>query len=161
MPRTFSGARSAGLAAGLLVAWSAVAKPVTPDLTPRLRSLLQEEMQAVLGASQSILEAIVIGDHSTVAVKAEQIHSSFILKQSLTKADKRDLKRAVPKRFIRLDRSFHAQSERLAEAARAQDSERELAVFQRMLDACVGCHADYVGDRFPGLGRQRGEAHQE
>lgn len=138
--------------AGALLAGSAAAQPVTPELTPRLRNLLQQEMQAVLDASQSILEAIVSGDHDTVARKAEQVHASFILKQSLTKADKKDLKRAVPKRFIRLDQAFHARSKRLAEAARAEDTEREMAIFQRLLDGCVGCHRDYVTDRFPGLG---------
>ncbi|WP_443081497.1 hypothetical protein [Thiohalorhabdus sp.] len=39
----------------------------------------------------------------------------------------------------------------MAEAARAEDSDRQLALFQSMSRACVTCHRRYVGDRFPGL----------
>jgi mono/diheme cytochrome c family protein len=130
---------------------ASAAEPVTPELTPKLDRLLRQEMQAIDRAMGTIFSAIVTGDHTTVADKAERIHASFILKQNLTPADKRDLKAAVPKAFLKLDQAFHRDAAELAEAARAGDARRELAVFQKMGRACVTCHSRYVTDRFPGL----------
>lgn len=127
------------------------AEPVTPQLTPKLDRLLRQEMRAIDRAMGTILSAIVTGDHATVADQAERIHASFILKQELTPADKRDLKAAVPKAFLKLDQAFHRDAAKLAEAARAGDARRELAVFRKMSRACVTCHSRFVSDRFPGL----------
>ena len=70
-------------------------EPVGPRLTPKLRDTLREEMRQVLGASQDILAALVAGDHVTVAERAQNIHDSFILEQSLSEQDLRDLKQAM------------------------------------------------------------------
>ncbi|HKJ71873.1 MAG TPA: hypothetical protein VKA55_09000, partial [Gammaproteobacteria bacterium] len=141
------------LAAALLglPAASGAAEPVTPGLTPRLDSLLRREMNAIDGAMGAIHGAIVTGDHATVADRAAAIHDSFILDQALTPADRKDLKRAVPPAFIQLDRAFHRRAGKLAEAARAGDTGRELDIFQAMSHACVTCHSRYASDRFPGL----------
>lgn len=128
-----------------------VAEPVTPELTPKLDRLLREEMQAVQEAMNAVHTAVVTGDHSVVAEKAQAIHDSFILKRELTVGDRRDLKETVPKRFLDLDQQFHTQAADLAEAARTQSTARELKLFQRMTRSCIQCHAAYVGDRFPDL----------
>lgn len=129
------------------------AEPVTPDLTPKLDRLLREEMQGIQGAMHAVHTGIVTGDHTAVAEKAQAIHDSFILKRELTNADRRDLKAAVPKRFLEMDQRFHKQAADLAEAARSGRTGRELALFQRMTRTCVQCHADFAGDRFPAVGQ--------
>jgi len=146
--------RSAALAGILLVMAGAsvpAAEPVGPKLTPKLRDLLRQEMANVLGASQDILGALVTGDHATVTERAQQIHDSFILQQSLTDQDRQDLMAAVPPDFVELDRAFHETSAGLAEAARAEDVELELATFGQMTEACAVCHARFASDRFSGL----------
>jgi hypothetical protein len=125
------------------------AEPVTPKLTPKLRQLLQQEMQAVLGASQEILDALVIGDHTVVADRARQIYDSFILEQSLTEQDRQDLMAAVPTEFVQLDRSFHEQAAHLAEAARAEDHVLQARTFGELVESCVACHSRFATDIFP------------
>lgn len=105
----------------------------------------------MLAASQDILGAVVIGDHATVAERAQQIHDSFILQQSLTEQDRKDLMAAVPPAFIELDRAFHETSAKLAAAARAESVGQELITFSQMTEACVACHGRFATDRFPGL----------
>jgi hypothetical protein len=142
----------AGLSLAALAAASAqAAEPVGPKLTPKLRDLLRQEMAEVLVASQDIVGALVVGDHATVGELAQQIHDSFILQQSLTDQDRQDLMAAVPPPFVELDRAFHETSAALAEAARAEDVELELATFGRMTEACAVCHARFASDRFRGL----------
>lgn len=130
-------------------AWSG--KPVGHTLTSKLRSLLQQEMQHVLQAQQQILTALIMGDHGTVAEKAQQIHDSFILEQSLTPQDLEDLEKAVPEEFVALDRAFHGLAENLVQAAKANDAQQEARYFNEMTSACVGCHSRFVTDRFPGF----------
>lgn len=127
------------------------ADPVGPALTPKLRSLLQQEMQHVLQAHQQILTAMVMGDHAGVADKAQQIHDSFILEQSLTPQDIEDLEKAVPEQFMALDRAFHELALSLVQAANADDAQHEVRYFNEMTNACVECHSQFVTDRFPGL----------
>lgn len=125
------------------------AEPVTPKLTEKLDRLLREEMRSVQTAMGLIHTAMVMGQHEVVARHAQQIHDSFILGQSLTEQDRRDLKAAVPPGFIELDREFHALSANLAEAGRSRDTASQLRVYTRMTRNCIQCHASYVSDRFP------------
>lgn len=126
-----------------------------PRLPPNVRALLIEEMNAILGASHTILEAIVRGQHEVVAEQATLIHDSFILEQQMTQADRMALEETAPPSFIEKDEAFHALSERLADAAARRDHPEERRVFAQMLDACAVCHAEHAGDRFPGV--QAGE----
>lgn len=128
-------------------------EPVWPKLTPKLQELLRKEMLSINDASQDILAALVAGDDARVAELAQQIHDSFILRQSMTEQDKADLKAAVPEGFIRMDRRFHEISAELARAARAADRSRQHEQFSRMIEACSACHAKYATDRFPGFGK--------
>jgi len=149
--------KSTVLAGALILAAPAstlAADPVGPKLTPKLLDLLRQEMAQVLAASQDILAAMVAGDHAAVAERAQQIHDSFILQQSLTEQDREDLMAAVPPEFVELDRAFHQMSGELAGAGRAEDAKREVATFNQMTDACVACHSRFAADRFPGLAQE-------
>ncbi|WP_188874131.1 cytochrome c [Iodidimonas muriae] len=133
--------------AGFALAQSA--EPVSPKLTPKLQDLLRKEMLSVNEASQEILAAMVTGDDERVATLAQQIHDSFILRQSMTPEDKADLMAAVPEDFVRMDRNFHEISAALAEAANAKNRPPQRERFGQMIDACVACHSKYASDRFP------------
>jgi cytochrome c556 len=149
--------RSIALAGAIVLATAAsvaAAEPVGPKLTPKLRDALRQEMASVLLASQDIVGALAIGDHATVAERAQQIHDSFILEQSLTEQDRQDLEAALPPEVVELDRGFHETSAALAAAARTEDVEQELSAFARMTDACVTCHGRFAADRFPSLARE-------
>lgn len=125
--------------------------PVSPDLTPKLRGLLRQEMLSIEDASRQTLSALIAGEDQRVTDLAHQIHDSFILKQSMTPEDKQDLLAAVPEDFVTRDRAFHKIAAALAEAGRAGDRAGQHAEFSRMIDACSACHALYATDRFPKL----------
>ncbi|MBK0328838.1 cytochrome c [Rhodobacteraceae bacterium F11138] len=125
--------------------------PVSPDLTPKLRDLLRQEMLSIEQASKDILSALIAGDDAHVAGLAQQIHDSFILQQSMTPEDKQDLMAAVPKEFVEQDQAFHELSADLAQAGRDGDRDAQHAEFGRMIEACTACHASYATDRFPML----------
>jgi len=131
--------------------------PVGPKLTPRLKELIANEMQQVAQATADISLAIASGDHETVMKLGIGVRDSFILKQSLTDQDKKDLMGAVPPEFIALDRRFHGLAGKLAHAAEEHDSELQAVYYAKMLDSCVACHAHFAADRFPGLGGGGGE----
>lgn len=125
--------------------------PVSPNLTPKLRELLRKEMLSIEDASQQILSALIAGDDARIAELAQQIHDSFILQQSMTTEDKRDLMAAVPEDFVARDRAFHTISADLARAGRDGDRDAQHAEFGRMIEACAACHGLYATDRFPML----------
>lgn len=137
---------------GLAVSAGAFAtEPVTPKLTDTLSQLLREEMRSVQAAMTTIHSAIVMGQHDSVAENAQQIHDSFILKQQLTKQDRKDLMSAVPSGFIELDKEFHQLAAALAEAGRNSDTSAQHELFSQMTGNCLQCHSEYVYDRFPGV----------
>lgn len=128
-------------------------EPIGPKLTPRLRSLLRQEMAQVLPAMQTIYAALVTGDHVTVVEKAQAVHKSFLLERSLTPADRQVLATVAPQPFLRLDRHFHKLAAELAAAGQRHSSREEWQRFEQMTAACLACHGRYVTNRFPGLGR--------
>lgn len=140
-------------ALGMAVSSVAVStEPVTPKLTEKLDSLLRQEMRSVQAAMGLIHSAIVMGQHADVAVQAQQVHDSFILKQSLTPADREDLMAAVPEEFVRLDKQFHQLAATLMKAGKEQSTAKEYRTFNQMTRSCIQCHQTYVSDRFPALG---------
>ena len=125
--------------------------PVGPKLTERLKELLTKEMALVGDATSSLAIAIASGDHATVVDLGVKVRDSFILKQSLTPEDKKDLVGAVPKAFLMLDKRFHGMAGKMAAAAEAGDTELQLFYYGQMLEACAQCHSQFAGDRFTGF----------
>lgn len=139
--------------AGIAVAQESTSNNVDvgDELPPHVRTLLIQEMQAVLTATQTVMEGIVKGQHEIVAEQAEGIHNSIILKQKMTPADREAFKAVVPDAFVQRDRAFHQLSADLAKAARAEDQVQERVLFGQMVEACAGCHSEYARGRFSGL----------
>lgn len=135
-------------------AWAA--DPVGPKLTPRLKDLIANEMQQVAQATAELSVAIAAGDHATVKRLGTAVRDSFILKQSLTADDKKDLMSAVPPEFVGLDRRFHGLAGKMAHAAEAHDSELQAVYYAKMLDSCIACHSHFASDRFPGFAEDGG-----
>lgn len=120
-------------------------------LPPDVRVLLIQEMVAVLGATQTITDAIVRGEDRVVAQEAQRIHDSFILAQELTEEQHEALVSAASEEFLSKDEAFHEMSASLAEAARAGNKTKQREIFSQMLDACVACHTEHAAKRFPGF----------
>ena len=118
-------------------------------LPPDVRTLLIHEMVAILGATQTITDAMIRGDDQTVATQAQRIHDSFILAQALTEEQHEALVNAASKEFLSKDGAFHAMGDSLAEPARAGDKPRQQEIFTQMIKACVACHTDHAAQRFP------------
>lgn len=149
---TRSGKFFTALLLGLSLSTSSLtAEPVTPKLTDKLSQLLQEEMRSVQAAMTTIHSAIVMGQHEDVAEQAQQIHDSFILAQSMTDQDRKDLMSAVPEDFVKLDQEFHELAASLAEAGRSENTEEQHKLFGEMTRNCIQCHSTYVSDRFPNV----------
>src|SRR5690554_434381 len=126
-------------------------KPVSPELTPKLRDLLRHEMVSIEVASKQIMSALIAGDDDKIAELALKIHDSFIMEQSMSPEDIQDLMDAVPDRFLVLDRRLHETAHALSEAARHGNRAQQHVEFGRMIESCAGCHAAYATDRFPNL----------
>ena len=137
--------------AAILMTTSVQAEDVTSKLNPKLRGLLQQEMIGVETAMKQVYSAIIRGNHEVVQDKGQAIHDSFILEQELTAQDRKDLKAAVPKPFLKLDQTFHRQAEKLAEAGREKNTRKQKQLFDRMTNSCVSCHSRFVNERFSGL----------
>lgn len=139
---TISVALSSGAAA-------AEGTPVGEQLPTRLRELLQEEMRALLVASHEIQDALIMGDSETVADRAQAMHDSFILEQSLSEGDVEVLHSVFPPDFLELDRELHGLAATLAEQARAGQDPAQAQTFGRMIENCVVCHSRYATNMFP------------
>lgn len=121
------------------------------NLPGDVRVLLIQEMIAILGSTQTIIDAMVRGEDEIVAREAQRIHDSFILAQELTEEQNEALLNTASEEFLNKDEAFHAMSATLAEAARAGDKVRQQETFSQMLEACVVCHTEHAARRFPGF----------
>lgn len=156
MKRLVGGALAAIIA---LAPIGVAAEPVGPKLTDRLKELLADEMQQVAQATADISVAIAAGDHETVMTLGIKVRDSFILKQSLTDQDKKDLMGAVPPEFLAMDKRFHGLAGKMAHAAEAHDSELQAVYYAKMLETCVTCHSHFAADRFTGFAAESGGGH--
>jgi len=120
-------------------------------LSADLQSLLGEEMVAIENGMKNLIPAISSGEWEQVASIAQNIKSSFIMKQKLTTAQKEELHRALPGQFIEMDQDFHNSAGMLAHAAGMKNADVVNFYFFKLNSACVACHSKYATERFPGL----------
>ena len=106
---------------------------------------LIEEMQILDGVFREVVSAVSLGDgprvysalhsmHGTMEKTHEGVHHGTV---KLTKnADKLDA-------FVNMDKEFHGELEKLAEAAKKNDQQTMLTLAKGLLDGCVKCHGMY------------------
>ena len=119
-------------------------------LSEGIRSLLSQEMLQIEQGMNAMLSEIVRGDYDAVAVTATDIQDSFIFKKSLTDAQRKELKGALPPEFIALDRSFHETAGALAAAAEFGEKVKAVNLYADMMHKCVQCHTTFATYKFTG-----------
>lgn len=130
------------------------------DLSPELMSLLRAEMAELGNGIQSIALAIATADWTAIHETSKKVHGSYIMKQSLTRAQGLELKQKLPSEFKRLDMEFHARAKQLAQAAESKDPELVAFRYSRLVEGCASCHSVFASKRFPGFESHPQEQHQ-
>ncbi len=119
-------------------------------LPAKYKELLTAEMMKIQSAMQTLLPLLTAGN-SDAADLSMQIHNSFILKQSLTKEELKELISLLPKDFVKLDRTFHADAKALADAVNQSDFNTAGRIYGKMISGCINCHSRYASKKFSGL----------
>jgi len=133
----------------LLTSLSASEPTGLQSLSPELRALLSQEMLALEKGMHSIFSNIISGNYEEMALTAEKIQNSFILKQKLSPSQRKELQTKLPKAFIHLDQGFHETAGDLVNAAEFEDKKLSIEIFTKMTNTCVQCHSTYARSRFP------------
>ena len=120
-------------------------------LSHELRSLLSKEMQALQSGMMSIIPAYISGNWGEIETTAGKIKSSYILKQSLTESQVKELHSVLPHEFVKKDQRFHYLAGMLEHAAKSKKPELINFYFSEMNESCVGCHAVFATHKFPAL----------
>ena len=123
-------------------------------LSPELRSLLSKEMLSLQEGMKSILPAYISGDLDEVARIASKIKSSYILKQQITDAQKRELKSKLPISFLQSDQKFHEYAGMLEHVAKENKMELVGFYYSKLSESCVSCHSQYATHRFQGFNKK-------
>ena len=120
-------------------------------LSDSLRKLLSEEMLALQSGMMAIIPAYNSGNWSEIATIAEKMKNSYILKQSLTENQIKELHSKLPHDFIKQDQRFHYLAGMLEHAAKNKKPELINFYFSEMNESCVNCHAAFATHKFPAL----------
>ena len=120
-------------------------------LSHDLRNLLSQEMQALQNGMMSMIPAYISGNWNEIETTAGKIKSSYILKQSLTESQVKELHSVLPHEFIEKDQRFHYLAGMLEYAAKNRKSELINFYFSEMNESCVSCHVVFATHTFPTL----------
>ena len=120
-------------------------------LSPDLRNLLSKEMLALQDGMMSIIPAYISGNWSEIETTAEKMKSSYILKQSLTESQAKELHSVLSPEFIEKDQRFHYLAGMLEHAAQSKKAELINFYFSEMNESCANCHAAFATHKFPAL----------
>jgi len=120
-------------------------------LSHDLRDLLAKEMQALQSGMMSIIPAYIAGNWGEIETTAEKMKSSYILKQSLTENQMKELHSVLPEEFVKKDQRFHYLAGMLEHAAKNEKAELINFYFSEMNESCVDCHTTFATHKFPAL----------
>ena len=118
-------------------------------LSRDLRDLLSQEMQALQSGMMSIIPAYISGNWGEIETTAGKMKSSYILKQSLTESQVKELHSVLPHEFIKKDQRFHYLAGMLEHAAKNKKVELINFYFSEMNESCVSCHTIFATHKFP------------
>lgn len=127
------------------------------SLSPELRELLKKEMLALQDGMQAIIPAYAAGEWHDVAAIAHKIKNSYILQQSLSDAQVKELQTSLPDSFVKTDQHFHYLAGQLNHAAQQEKAELVGFYYSRLVESCAGCHAQHAVHRFPALKPEKAE----
>ncbi len=123
-----------------------------PKAIPQeIKILITQEMQALQQGMRELIPAMVSGNWSQLEGIGRQMRDSYIIKQKLTKAQKKVLHAALPEAFKKADQAFHRSAGMLSDAAKEHNMEQVVFYYSEMATACVNCHSQHATDRFPAL----------
>jgi hypothetical protein len=129
-------------------------------LSPDVLNLLREEMREIAGGVQGIALSLATADWRSIEETSARIRASYILEKKLTTAQAKELEKALPEQFKRLDAEFHQRADKLGAAAAAHDPELAVFHYSRLVESCVRCHSSFAGKRFPGFASPEPMGHQ-
>ncbi len=129
-------------------------------LSPGLRDLLAQEMQALQSGMMSIIPAYIAGNWGEIETAAGKMKRSYILKQSLTESQVEEMHALLPRAFIERDQRFHYLAGMLEHAAKKEKPELINFYFSEMNESCVSCHSLFATHRFPALSAEGKEEHE-
>jgi len=128
-------------------------------LSDDLRNLLSQEMQALQNGMMAIIPAYVSGNWKEIETIAGKIKNSYILKQSLTESQAKELHSVLPHEFIEKDQRFHYLAGMLEHVAKKKKPELINFYFSKMSESCVSCHEAFATHKFPALIPKAEEKH--
>ena len=128
-------------------------------LSHDLRNLLSKEMQALESGMMSIIPAYISGNWGDIETTAGKMKSSYILKQSLTENQVKELHSVLPDEFIKKDQRFHYLAGMLEHAAKNEKPELVNFYFSEMNESCAGCHAVFATHKFPAFAPTKNGGH--
>lgn len=129
------------------------------SLSPDLRELLAKEMQALQKGMMSIIPAYASGNWKEIEDIASKMENSYILKQSITETQVKELHRLLPESFIKLDQKFHYYAGMLSHVAMKRKPELVGFYFSKLSESCVSCHSQYATHRFPDFIKKESKKH--
>ena len=116
-----------------------------------LRELLSQEMNALQNGMMSIIPAYVSGNWDEIAITAGKMKNSYILKQSLSESQVKQLHSILPHEFIEQDKNFHYLAGMLEHVATNKKSELINFYYSKMVESCVSCHEAFATHKFSAL----------
>jgi len=120
-------------------------------LSSDLRDLLSREMQALQNGMMSIIPAYISGNWREIETTAGKMKSSYILKQSLTESQVKELHSILPHSFVEKDQRFHYLAGMLEHVTKNKKAELINFYFSEMNESCVSCHTIFATHKFPAL----------
>lgn len=120
-------------------------------LSPDLRDLISQEMQELQIGMQSIIPKYFSGHWPEIENTARKMKNSYILKQSLTEKQVKELHSKLSQAFIEEDQQFHYLAGMLEHAAKSGKPELVNFYFSKMNESCLSCHSKFATHRFPAL----------
>ena len=132
---------------------------VIARLSPGLQQLFSREMIELQNGMIAMLPLYVAGKLDDIAMIADRMESSYVLKQNLNGSQMHELHTQLPDAFIEQDQQFHYLAGMLGHVAKVGKTELVGFYMAKLAEACVACHTAYATNRFPALSRKRQTGH--
>lgn len=106
---------------------------------------LIEEMISLDRVFQGVVSGVSLGDGRRVHDALHAMHGTMEKTHAGVESGTVKLQKNADKlnEFVRLDKDFHADLERLAVAAHGNDWDRMLTLTKKLMDGCVNCHRQF------------------